>query len=457
MWNHVVKYPAPFGESSSEIYAGIFSMEAKGKSTGRRNDVSRIRISDSPLKDQATLYEEFNKYIGKKPILEDIADYLIKHPTWEAQASQQIGEKYHIDTISVLREYNRELVARGLALKRSELKKMDTIDLSDTLGPAPANYPIKLNIDQIYDELNEAVNNAEEWAKIQELGWCIWIPCFTKGVVRYTPTRYVYWEIKEVNCTEKSVTVYIRDYAAYDNASLWQPGLEGTYTQYLDTGYAALKKVQGDITQGTPVTLEDAIPYYMATSDCRTYQDIFTEIDLNTMGWDETKQAAHNTMTVLSAIQRPLFDNNDPQYKLFYHFESLSIAFMLTMFYVNYRMHSLKPKAERRPSAPRKIKTEAAPAVVADTRIVRNIGTIHVISQKAPKVPTDESVRRYKMAVWPRRGFVRRYKSGRISYINPTVVYRQCLKGKLDPSAAVPQAYVHMNAGQQESLQNQNT
>ena len=70
-------------------------------------------------------------------------------------------------------------------------------------------------------------------------------------------------------------------------------------------------------------------------------------------------------------------------------------------------------------------------------RIIRNVGSMRISSEKIPKVPSPETVTHYKVAVWKARGGIRRYKNGKVTTFAPCVKHRQCLKKFADNTAPV--------------------
>lgn len=70
-------------------------------------------------------------------------------------------------------------------------------------------------------------------------------------------------------------------------------------------------------------------------------------------------------------------------------------------------------------------------------QIVRNIGNITIKSVKVPKVPTEESIRKYKVASWNKRGHVRHNKNGKTVYIKHTICRRKAFEDNILPPQTI--------------------
>ena len=80
-----------------------------------------------------------------------------------------------------------------------------------------------------------------------------------------------------------------------------------------------------------------------------------------------------------------------------------------------------KPKAVRKKSAGNAVKKTAVSDISESMpkRIVRNVGSMKISSEKVPKVPSPETVTHYKVAVWKARGGIRHYKNGKVTTFAP--------------------------------------
>ena len=121
----------------------------------------------------------------------------------------------------LIKEYNFKLIDKGLAVKRSQLRKNDTINVQDI-----CNY--------IYDDewsLPEIPFNKFEIEKtICEMPdlWHYLIPCFKTGILQLNKARYIYFNVIDTNTENKSITIELIDYS-HDNA-IWQRGISETVT-----------------------------------------------------------------------------------------------------------------------------------------------------------------------------------------------------------------------------------
>ena len=125
------------------------------------------------------------------------------------------------------------------------------------------------------------------------------------------------------------------------------------------------------------------------------------------------------------------------------HATELLSDFVTEITYVNIQLLNERPKAKRVKRNPHKAIASDEIETNPRPQIIRNMSSGIVIKSRAvPKAPTEESVRRYKLAAWNTRGHVRHYKTGKTVYIKPSVHHRKCLKDK--GIEAVPQTIIEI-------------
>lgn len=271
------------------------------------------------------------------------------------------------------------------------------------------------------------------------------IPCFQEGVYYIKESeQYYHWVIKNLTLTESGymmdvrVTMYLRQLDVCDGMMLWIPigsiryETDGTNfrsvntTNDLETADYSLNALMKAIflcsdrkrSKKEKEMLSEIASYYQNELFPDTYE-------VNKRNWENdeyiAKQFEEDVSIEISGG--------------FYH---------LTRF-TNYTIFTNKPVVDRARAA-----TKSGPKVKTSVikneqpaKIVRNIGKIRVISSKAPKLPTAESIRKYKVASWPTRGFIRTYKSGKQVYVRDSVHHRKCFN---DDKIPTPTVYVNLRS-----------
>lgn len=163
--------------------------------------------------------------------------------------------------------------------------------------------------------------------------------------------------------------------------------------------------------------------------NCEIYRDIPDNFINNSMAKEIWQLVINNADYVRS--EREKHAGNE--------FADIINLFCAMAYLSNYILMLNKPKAIRKKSAGNSVKK----AVVSDIsenipkRIVRNVGSMRISSEKVPKVPSPKTVTHYKVAVWKARGGIRRYKNDKVTTFAPCVKHRQCLKKSADNTAPV--------------------
>lgn len=330
-------------------------------------------------------------------------------------------------------EYNQELVNRNLAMSEEAIKKQDTIDLR-SLGA-------RTKVAHDMPEINISSDMAQTlmpYIKDKSTGFYRTIPCFSKGVIRTNTSRYIYFEVINLDMEKKRYSVMLRDYALLemsDGSTIWQPGIYGT----------------------AEILSNDADEEYeirAAEEDCVLFYEIYQQISTKSLGWNRIQRTAWkeiaiaNAKTMADRLKSQETNNVVQLARLFLRYVSLS----------NFILESNKPKIapgqkeklERNKSLSNKLKSAKQADQSSESgqtpneipeKLIRNVGLIKIVSEKTPRVFSSKSIKNYKVPSWTSRGHTRRYKSGKVVYVKPSVHHRKALK---NPDGKIPQSVINI-------------
>ncbi|MGN0414484.1 MAG: hypothetical protein ACI4FX_03205 [Agathobacter sp.] len=302
------------------------------------------------------------------------------------------------ETEELVREYCRALVDSGIALKRSQIKSLNMIDVrpllclgkNDTTTLYPSNFAYGLDKDMYF------MKNASFFSLI---------PCFSEGVIWCNTDRYVYFKITDINPQEKSCSIYLRDYTAYPQC--WTYGIGGTFTM----------AQKGSPNNPDDIQLEEG-------SDVENMDKVYRLLSQKDLGWTGQQYHLWEKM-VITLAERTNKELNKRAGSD--QFSELVEMFLLLITKINRKLSEQKPS--RPVGESRKRKT--AKIVISDNipkKHVRMVGNVSFKSEKPPKLPTYETVIHYSTPSWITRGYVRTYKSGKQVYIPETVHKRKCME-----------------------------
>ena len=317
----------------------------------------------------------------------------------------------------LVRDYNLALIDKGLACSSSQLKSMDTIDMTAvaTHSTDPSAIPESDAFnDPDYVDYVDNIDNMFLRA----------IPCISSGVLRINTTRYIRFEMKSVDVPGKTFSVWVQDYTNF--SGLWSPGVSGTVTASFQADNRSVSlSVPGDdaMTFGRMYRLLD----YKKDLHWTDYDiGVWKSFQLKYTDDCEKAVASRNTNGI----------------------QELARVFLRYMALLNYYLERNKPKAIRQP-----VKKKQAPAATEKTeqlevqtaqppkRLVRQVGMALVTTVKPPKAPTEDSVRHYKTPVWKARGGVRRLKSGKLVPFKESIRHRKAL---LNQNSEIPQSMIRV-------------
>lgn len=338
----------------------------------------------------------------------------ITSPVFEL-AGNTYDRDYTVNELyEMIRQYNDILVDRGFGLSKKVIKKKDQINMIPI-----CEYKNKSQIAGTPEEfLDERVlspilePNAFDDDFFNENGWYSEIPCFREGVFRLNICRYLYWKINELDIEAKTIDVFLQDYC-FDHG-IWNIGTSARVV--LDYKACDLKNEIG-------ITIKDH----------SSSLDLYRAISYDDLGWNENQIYLWEKMILPYTPSDQKASCND-----------LIVYFRVMTGLANQALWKNKPKAVRSKQSPSG-KRIVAPRDEKDAempkKIIRKVGAIEMRSEKPPRLPSRETVVKYKVASWKCRGGVRRLKSGKVVPFKESIKHRKCLAGNND----VPQTILEIH------------
>ena len=329
----------------------------------------------------------------------------------------------------LVRQYNRVLCDKGLALTRRAVKSMDLMDMTACIDKPtePSSVPsCKIFDDPEYVEYLKGVRGADMFYHA--------IPCFTKGVFQINRDRYILYEIKRLDIPNRTMDVWLHDYGAYQG--VWSPGVSGI-----------LRAIFSEDQTVTLQTLDEGLCLFSQLYRMLDYQKDLHWPPEDVRVW-ETIQLPYSE-TAEKAFLDSGTNNVQEMGRIMLRYAAL----------LNWLLMKNKPKAVRKP---RKTPVEASKGedgqLTGETpktppatsqgpseapeqpkRLVRRVGMVTVTSAAIPRESTERTVTHYKVAVWKARGGIRRMKSGKLVPFKEGVRHRKAL---MNPDGTIPQSVI---------------
>lgn len=299
----------------------------------------------------------------------------------------------------LIKEYNFKLIDKGLAVKRSQLRKNDTINVQDI-----CNY--------IYDDewsLPEIPFNKFEIEKtICEMPdlWHYLIPCFKTGILQLNKARYIYFDVIDTNTENKSITVELIDYS-HDNA-IWQRGISETVTFKLkdfnqDTfqkkmsSYSTqlLLKQKSNTSRNEVFTkiciavLSNFIRDVITETNQMTYADIYKLLSIDDLKW--TKYQYDMWEKIIIKYSQKFLDLTERQRS----FDSLLLQYTAFIITSNIAIEQTK-------AYPDKIQEQYVKSKTTEPdKIITTIQNIKFTSKEPVKLIKDETVTKHVVTQQP--------------------------------------------------------
>lgn len=294
----------------------------------------------------------------------------------------------------IMPQYYDRLVDAGLAIPETAFENLDTIKMSGN----------KL-LQSLSDPTTGTDTEKTILAGPPDIAFYRHIPCFIEGILltggvsapnklNEFNTADIYFKIKNLDPTAKTMTIMIQGYVHIRNANDRPMLIRSEEVELCQKGDS----------------------YYVKELEILTKKRIRKLVPAETMGWSEYENDAWRTFDKTIGGNRP----DERLYKLF--FPAIAVS--------NYIMDQAQEAATDR-NRPAKTKTGTGKKPAGKTKtppnqVVHEYDGLRLI-YKARHVQGTKNGRNYVTPVWTVKGHIRRYKSGKISYIPPTVMHRKSL------------------------------
>ena len=325
--------------------------------------LSEVRIGNTPFYNTS-----FIKYMKENPNSSVVKNNNLIQGINSIQTSTDVLNK-------MTKEYVDYLYESGLTPTRKELKDRSNIIKSNFLG----------------SDLSE--KELDDIGKYTRSSWMHLIPCLEEAVIIDQKNYYEY-SLKEIDIDNMKLSFRIRYYIFEPNNHIKFMFL-GQY--YFDVLFY--------IEEDGEASLEIQPEFSLDPVDI--YSNSLRDMDI----WDyDHKQFWENV--VLKACYPPkgtLFSNH------------IMSSFLGEIGYVNYLLNKSPVKGSRRKTSSCKanteIKEESTPVIQRIKISRRNEFGLEIVSEKKPQEPTENTVRKYKTAVWRVRGHISHSKKGKEIWI----------------------------------------
>lgn len=360
---------------------------------------------------------------------------------------------------NLCRDYQNKLIDNNLSIPRKDLRKKDLIDLRNILTYNNEPYDKQKTIAHIEPD-NQLINISTDF--ILENLWYSCIPCFNEGVIQINTARYIHYNILKLDTIENKMDIQIKEYLR--ESDIWQFGRQTTihYDFHKFTKKDEIQRAIDYITEikeenkDTKDTKERIIAYIIELllwdttyTDSLDIIDVCKLLNVNELNW--TKPQINMWNNFMTQWQEKY---NKQQKELdFTPEDRFSKIFTVYVILSNQMLYEHKPKAIRNTN-----KSNQKRTIVTDNtqtqpkKLVRTIGPISMTSTKPPKLPTKETIVKYKTAVWKSRGGVRRLKNGKLVPFKESIKHRKCLQNTTE---SVPQSIVQFKQNTQKDEQTQ--
>ena len=317
-----------------------------------------------------------------------------------ASISRDSNETEQAQLKNLLRNYNHMTVEKHIRKSRKELKAMDLIDVRNLLPDKRKDTCSILTIPRTEAEIEYLKKNK----------WYTCLPCFKTGVLQMNTDSYIEYAIQDIQEYEYTVKLWNYTYANIG----WEPGVTVT-AQY----QFPRREVLGDYGN-----------IYCNILDFENYVDYYHILDEQTLHLSKNEQRIWKVyLEELQNMDDAITKQSNNKQHIGY---SLAVIFINTIPKISAALEQNKPKlapgqrTRRKPDVSQK--TYETPDTIPKKK-VRIIGTgIKVKSEKPPKMPTMETVIRYKTPSWTTRGHMRTYQNGKQVWIKESVHKRHAMQ-----------------------------
>lgn len=303
----------------------------------------------------------------------------------------------------IFNEYTEKLLENGFGHTYEQIQNMNFIDARPLFPRHGYAFSAMPNI--------KITNEEYEFSKQNEFFYSI-IPCFEEGVIQINRDRYIYWKILDIQPHCKKLTVKIEDYEVSTDSDWWC-GIHSCLNISVrdDNGTETYS-----ISFNTDYKNERNAPF----SVIYNLLDLKKELHWHTRERELWKKYIRRHAETNDKVYE---DNNLSACVIF------GDLFIKIMTKINYYLSQNKPS---RPTGLKRTAKGARKEIITEQnnvpeRFTRKVGRLTVNSEKPPKAPTEATIVKYKIPSWTTRGYIRRYKTGKVTYVKPSVHHRKCL------------------------------
>lgn len=379
------------------------------------------------------------------PMDSTIADAVRKGTSMPSLDELLIKRAYGVRSVDLRSQYVKTLVDKGLAMSRGQVKAFNLIDLREFFFGSLEDARTKVEfgdfpVGEILTALDVAMSSIDKEKVLGEYGICLSIPCFEQGTLWISQNQFTYWRVQEINLKEQYVRIFIKRYLVTKNNE-WFPLEEGNVEIYAENG-EPMYIMDGDKME------RHEIPFAVRVLDYKPATEIFTSLDPATdLHWGVDYQRVYNSTVVTWEISEEF----EARSKGTSAFSTMATLFAQAIFIINIRLYLEKPKAVRTKSS--KVTAEACDKKDLNKSkvLTRYVGSIRIKSEKVPKLPTKETVVKYKTPVWHARGGVRHLQDGRVIPFKESTRRRKCLMEKYpEQNFDTPQSVINIKKDGEE-------
>lgn len=299
----------------------------------------------------------------------------------------------------LIKEYNFKLIDKGLAVKRSQLRKNNTINVQDicdytnddewSLPKIPFD---KFDIEQTIYEMPDL--------------WHYLIPCFKTGIIQLNTARYIYFDVIDTNIENKSITIELIDYLR--DESIWQRGISEIVTfklkdfnqtafQQKMSAYTTqlLLKQKGDLSRDEIfhkiciAVLGNFIRNVITEHNQMTYADIYQLLSVDDLKW--TNYQYNLWKQIIITYSQKFLDLTERQHS----FDSLLMWY--TAFVITSNIAIEQTKAYPDEIQEQRVKSKTT----EPDKIITTIQNIKFISKEPVKLIKDETVTKHVVTQQP--------------------------------------------------------
>ena len=348
-----------------------------------------------------------------------------RHAGNDNQYSKNVLAKIKNATVlNLAAQYVTALIASGYGMKKYDLLSLNIIDMRPLMRPMTR----KADMPDPNDMFKDRQLNVHYETKMPNL--CEITPCFEKGVCQVNDDRYIYWEIRDINPKEQSITLRLMTYAEY--SGIWCPEVNATYIMRFDTENHRLEFSINDHDVLLTSHMSGIFSHFdeqMVRVLHKQYPYINDEIGVLNLGWNDDQKKLW-----IEQVVKPSSRTTMAQCDAGTHNAAiLSDIFIRCITVLNHYLQNNKPRpipknsslADKCRQAP---EIHIAPDAIQSDRIIRLIGTIPVHSREIPRATTSATLINYKTPTWTSRGHFRTYKSGKVVYVRESTHRRRCMR-----------------------------